>query len=99
MKVLARQWRKAGEWVMRKGVFAGVLGGTMLLAGGAMAQSNALYFSPELTTEFTAPSAFDGLYAGVLIGPISARKNNFNTTGWEIRPEIGDVDGSGQPRV
>lgn len=82
---------------MRKGVFAGVLGGAMLLAGGAMAQSNALYFSPELTTEFTAPSAFDGLYAGVLIGPISARKNNFNTTGWEIRPEIGGVIGWNQP--
>ena len=97
MKVLARQWRKAGEWVMRKGVFAGVLGGAMLLAGGAMAQSNALYFSPELTAEFTAPSAFDGLYAGVLLGPISARKNNFNTTGWEIRPEIGGVVGWNQP--
>src|SRR5690606_33695106 len=44
-----------------------------------------------------APSAFDGLYAGLLFGPISARKNNFNSTGWEIRPEIGGVVGWNQP--
>ena len=82
---------------MRAGVFGGILGGAMLLASGAAAQDNALYFSPELTTQFTAPSPFEGLYAGVLAGPISARKNNFNSTGWEIRPEIGAVVGWNQP--
>jgi opacity protein-like surface antigen len=69
----------------------------MLLAGSAAAADTTLYFSPELTSEFTAPSAFEGLYAGVLLGPISARKNNFNTTGEEIRPEIGGVVGWNQP--
>ncbi|MFN4211645.1 MAG: outer membrane protein [Devosia sp.] len=67
------------------------------LSGAALAQDTTLYFSPDLTSEFTAPSAFDGLYAGALLGPISARKNNFNTTGWEIRPEIGGVVGWNQP--
>jgi opacity protein-like surface antigen len=62
-----------------------------------MAQDNALYFSPELTSEFSAPSAFEGLYAGVLLGPISARKNNFNTVGADIRGEIGAVVGWNQP--
>lgn len=81
---------------MRSGIAAG-LALAMALSGAAMAQDNALYFSPELMAEFTAPSAFDGLYAGVLIGPISARKNNFNTAGWEIRPEIGAVVGWNQP--
>lgn len=82
---------------MRAGVFAGALAGILALTGSAAAQSDALYFSPELTADFTAPSPFDGLYAGVLLGPISARKNNFNTTGWEIRPEIGAVVGWNQP--
>ncbi|MFP9139329.1 outer membrane protein [Devosia sp. XGJD_8] len=67
------------------------------LSGAALAQDTTLYFSPDLTSELTAPSAFDGLYAGALLGPISARKNNFNTTGWEIRPEIGGVVGWNQP--
>lgn len=82
---------------MRAGVFAGILLGTVLLTSSALAQSETLYFSPDLSTDLTAPSAFDGLYAGVLIGPISARKNNFNTTGWDIRPEIGAVIGWNQP--
>ena len=82
---------------MRRSGLMGVLAGAMLLAGQVAAQDNALYFSPDLAAEFTAPSAFEGLYAGVLIGPISARKNNFNTTGWEIRPEIGAVVGWNQP--
>lgn len=81
---------------MRAGLLAG-LGLVFGLSGAAMAQDTALYFSPDLTSEFTAPSAFDGLYAGALLGPISARKNNFNTTGWEIRPEIGGVVGWNQP--
>lgn len=79
---------------------AGLLAGLALafgLSGAALAQDTTLYFSPDLTSEFTAPSAFDGLYAGALLGPISARKNNFNTTGWEIRPEIGGVVGWNQP--
>lgn len=78
---------------------AGLLAGLALafgLSGAAMAQDTTLYFSPDLTSEFTAPSAFEGLYAGALLGPISARKNNFNTTGWEIRPEIGGVVGLNQ---
>ena len=86
-----------GELVMRAGAIAGALLGTALLAGHVVAQDNTLYFSPDLTAEFTAPSAFEGLYAGVLIGPISARKNNFNSVGWEIRPEIGGVVGWNQP--
>jgi hypothetical protein len=79
---------------------AGLLAGLALafgLSGAALAQDTTLYFSPDLTSEFTAPSAFEGLYAGALLGPISARKNNFNTTGWEIRPEIGGVVGWNQP--
>ncbi|QDZ12068.1 outer membrane protein [Devosia ginsengisoli] len=82
---------------MRAGVCVGILACLLALTGGAAAQSNALYFSPDLTAEFTAPSAFDGLYAGVLLGPISARKNNFNMQGAEIRPEIGGVVGWNQP--
>ena len=81
---------------MRSGMIVGLV--VALLAGGsALAQDNALYFSPALSSELTAPSAFDGLYAGVLTGPISARKNNFNTQGWEIRPEVGGVVGWNQP--
>lgn len=67
------------------------------LGGNAAAQDNALYFSPQLQAEFTAPSAFDGLYAGVLIGPISARKNNFISGGADLRPEFGAVVGWNQP--
>lgn len=81
---------------MRAGLLAG-LGLAFGLSGAALAQDTTLYFSPDLTSELTAPSAFDGLYAGALLGPISARKNNFNTTGWEIRPEIGGVVGWNQP--
>jgi opacity protein-like surface antigen len=81
---------------MRAGLLAG-LGLAFGLSGAALAQDTTLYFSPDLTSEFTAPSAFEGLYAGALLGPISARKNNFNTTGWEIRPEIGGVVGWNQP--
>lgn len=85
-----------GEWAMRREIAAG-LGLALLLAGAATAQDNALYFSPDLAPELVAPSAFEGLYAGVLIGPISARKNNFNSVGWEIRPELGAVVGWNQP--
>lgn len=81
---------------MRAGLLAG-LGLAFGLSGAALAQDTTLYFSPDLTSDFTAPSAFDGLYAGALLGPISARKNNFNSTGWEIRPEIGGVVGWNQP--
>lgn len=81
---------------MGKAVAAG-LGLALLLAGAATAQDNTLYFSPELTADLVAPSAFDGLYAGVLIGPISARKNNFNTVGADIRGELGGVVGWNQP--
>lgn len=84
-----------GEWTMR-GAIAG-LGLALLLSGAAIAQDNTLYFSPDLTSEFTSPSAFDGLYAGVLLGPISARKNNFNTVGADIRGELGAVVGWNQP--
>ncbi|MBJ3786456.1 outer membrane protein [Devosia sediminis] len=66
-------------------------------AGTALAQDSAVYFNPTLTSEFTAPSAFDGLYAGVVFGPISVRKNNFNVGGAEIRPEFGGVVGWNQP--
>ncbi|MDB5615003.1 MAG: hypothetical protein JWQ22_2656 [Devosia sp.] len=81
---------------MRSAIAAG-LGLAMLVGTGAMAQDTALYFSPELASDMTAPSAFDGLYAGVLAGPISARKNNFNTVGADIRPELGGVVGWNQP--
>jgi hypothetical protein len=81
---------------MRCGMIAGLV--VAFLAGGsALAQDNALYFSPTLASDLTAPSAFDGLYAGVLAGPISARKNNFNTQGAEIRGEVGGVVGWNQP--
>lgn len=75
--------------------FAVMAGGV----GSAAAQDNAIYFSPDLTAEFTAPTPFEGLYAGVVIGPISARKNNFNVGGADIRPEIGGVIGWNQPIV
>ncbi|MGV8833157.1 MAG: hypothetical protein ACOH2N_14360 [Devosia sp.] len=65
--------------------------------GGAAAQDNALYFNPELSAGLTAPSAFDGLYVGVVAGPISARKKNFNVGGEDIRPEFGGVIGWNQP--
>ena len=81
---------------MRKTIAAG-LGLSLLMAAGAAAQDNAVFFDPALSTAFTAPSAFDGLYAGVLAGPISARKNNFNAIGADIRPEIGGVVGWNQP--
>jgi opacity protein-like surface antigen len=85
---------------MRAGLWAG-LSLAVLLGGPAAAQdaaaNNALYFSPELTSDLAAPTAFSGLYAGVLVGPISLRKNNFNSTGAEIRPEIGGVVGWNQP--
>lgn len=76
-----------------------VFGVAAALTGGAMAQDNALYFSPQLTSEFTAPSAFEGLYAGVLLGAISSRKNNFNVGGEDIRPEFGGVIGWNQPVI
>jgi opacity protein-like surface antigen len=83
--------------VMRHGGLLTGMTAAILLASSAAAQDNALYFSPDLVAEFTAPSAFEGLYAGVLIGPISARKNNFNTVGADIRGELGAVVGWNQP--
>lgn len=81
------------------GKFVGMMGGAALamLATSALAQDNALYFSPQMQADLTAPSAFDGLYAGVLLGPISARKNNFSTGGADLRPEFGAVVGWNQP--
>ena len=81
---------------MRAGVFLGSVLAAALLAGGAGAQES-VYFSPEIAGSLSAPSAFEGLYGGVLLGPISARKNNFNSQGAEIRPEIGGVLGWNQP--
>ncbi|MEO5808066.1 outer membrane beta-barrel protein [Devosia sp.] len=68
-----------------------------MAVSGAAAEDNTLYFSPQLTTDLTPPSFYDGLYAGVLFGPISARKNNFNTVGAEIRGEVGGMVGWNQP--
>ncbi|WP_332701681.1 outer membrane protein [Devosia sp.] len=82
---------------MRIEAVAAALLAVALGAGQATARDNALYFSPDLMAEFTAPSAFEGLYAGVLLGPISARKNNFNTVGADIRGEFGGVVGWNQP--
>lgn len=82
---------------MRVSKFLFAVGAAAALTGGANAQDNALYFSPQLTSEFTTPSAFDGLYAGVLLGAISSRKNNFNVGGADIRPEFGGVIGWNQP--
>lgn len=76
--------------------FAVAMMAAMLPAAGALAQEP-LYFSPELMAEFTAPSPFEGLYVGALFGPISARKNNFNVGGADIRPEIGVLAGWNQP--
>lgn len=69
----------------------------MLAAAPVCAEDNALYFSPALSADLSAPSYFDGLYAGVLVGPISARKNNFFTAGADIRGEIGGLVGWNQP--
>ncbi|MFD2647733.1 outer membrane protein [Devosia albogilva] len=64
----------------------------------ALAQSaQQLYFDPALPSDFVAPTPFEGLYAGVLLGAISARKNNFNAGGEDIRPEFGAVVGWNQP--
>ncbi|MET3927819.1 hypothetical protein [Devosia sp. 2618] len=82
---------------MRIGGFAGVVVVAALIASPAQAQNNNLYFSPDLTADMTAPSAFDGLYAGVLIGAISSRHNNFHVGGEDIRPDIGGIVGWNQP--
>lgn len=65
--------------------------------GAVQAADTQLYFSPEIVTEFTAPSGFDGLYAGILIGPISSRMGNFVVGGEPVRPEFGAVIGWNQP--
>ena len=67
------------------------------LMGSAQAQDNTVFFDPQVAPVMVAPSAFDGLYAGVLFGPISARKSNFNTQGAEIRGEVGGLVGWNQP--
>ena len=82
---------------MRRVAFLGSVLSAALLSGSALAQDNAVFFSPELDAQLSQPTGFDGLYAGVLLGPISARKNNFNTQGAEIRPELGAVLGWNQP--
>lgn len=79
-----------------KSIFLSAMG-LVLSGSAAMAQDKALYFSPDLSTTLTSPSFYDGLYAGVLFGPISARKNNFNTVGAEIRGEVGGFVGWNQP--
>jgi hypothetical protein len=70
-----------------------------MTTGLAQAADLQVYFSPEITPEFTAPapSGFDGLYAGVLFGPISSRMGNFVVGGQPIRPEFGAVIGWNQP--
>jgi hypothetical protein len=76
-------------------ILAAVIAGAS--AASALAADSALYFSPELSAEFSAPTAFEGLYAGVVFGPISSRNNNFNVGGADIRPELGAVVGWNQP--
>ena len=80
---------------------AAVVTGLVLAAATpvvAFAQSaQPLYFDPTLPADFVAPTPFEGLYAGVLLGAISARKNNFNVGGEDIRPEFGAVVGWNQP--
>lgn len=78
------------SWVSAGLVVAGLM-------GSVQAQDTTVYFDPQLAPELVAPAAFDGLYAGVLFGPISARKANFNTQGAEIRGEIGGFVGWNQP--
>jgi hypothetical protein len=67
------------------------------VVGAATGQDNRFYFSPELSSEFSAPSAFDGLYAGALFGPISSRMGNFHVGGEPVRGELGLVVGWNQP--
>ena len=81
---------------MRLASIVGSLG-VAALATGARAEDTQLYFSPDLIAEFTAPSGFDGLYAGVLFGPISSRMGNFNVGGADIRGELGGFIGWNQP--
>lgn len=68
-----------------------------LASGPALAADTGVFFNPDLSSAFTAPTPFEGLYAGAVFGPISVRKNNFNSTGAEIRPELGAVLGWNQP--
>lgn len=69
------------------------------LTTAAQAADTQLYFSPEITADFVAPSpsGFDGFYAGVLVGPISSRMGNFAVGGQPVRPEFGGVIGWNQP--
>ncbi len=84
--------------MFRKSTIAASAAIAAILCGpGAFAQDTTLYFSPQLDAQLTSPTYFEGLYAGVLFGPISARKGNFFTTGWDIRGEVGGVVGWNQP--
>jgi len=81
--------------------FDAVATGVVLAAFAVSAASaqtlEQVYFDPAPAPVLVAPTPFEGLYAGVLLGAISARMDNFNVGGEDIRPEFGAVVGWNQP--
>jgi hypothetical protein len=71
---------------------AGVLA---LWGSAAMAAGPSVYYSPEIAPALTAPSWFDGLYAGALTGLVSAQHGNFFTSGAPMRFEATGLAGWG----
>lgn len=80
---------------LMKLVALGAALGVLSCSGVAMAAGAAVYYSPGLDTKLTAPSWFDGLYAGALTGLVSAQHGNFFTTGAPMRFEATAVAGWG----
>jgi outer membrane immunogenic protein len=72
---------------------AAAMGG--LGCSAAWAQGPSVYYDPQIAPPLTAPSYFEGLYAGVLTGVSSARHDNFFTTGAPLRIDATAVSGWG----
>ena len=65
----------------------------LLLANGAANAADAVFYAPVVAVELATPNYFDGLYAGIMFGPISNRMDNFFTGGGDIRGQFGGVFG------
>ena len=65
----------------------------LLLANGAAYAADAVFYAPVVAVELATPNYFDGLYAGIMFGPISNRMDNFFTGGGDIRGQFGGVFG------
>jgi hypothetical protein len=79
---------------MRVGVaLAATAVGAAMLCGGAQAQSSVSLYAPEMSPELSAPTYFEGLYAGVVFGMSGADHKNFFPTGAIDRYGVGGVVG------